>query len=82
MTPDFHRIRRLPPYIFEEVNRLKARLRAQGIDIIAFGTDDADRAFLEKIASRSDLAVKVSSAQLESGIAGAARMLPAASRTR
>ena len=31
MTPDFHRIRRLPPYVFEEVNRLKARLRAQGV---------------------------------------------------
>jgi len=58
------------------------RAKDAGIDIIAIGTDDADRAFLEKIASRSDLAVKVASAQLESGIAGAARMLPAASRTR
>jgi len=37
MTPDFHRIRRLPPYVFEEVNRIKARLRAQGTDIIDFG---------------------------------------------
>lgn len=27
MTPDFHRIRRLPPYVFEEVNKLKAQLR-------------------------------------------------------
>ncbi len=42
MTPDFHRIRRLPPYIFEEVNRLKARLRAQGIDIIDFGMGNPD----------------------------------------
>ncbi|MFN9033701.1 MAG: hypothetical protein ACK5WU_08180, partial [Alphaproteobacteria bacterium] len=25
MTPEFHRIRRLPPYVFEEVNRIKAR---------------------------------------------------------
>lgn len=58
------------------------RAKDAGIDIIAIGTDDADRAFLEKIASRSDLAVKVANAQLESGIAGAARMLPAASRTR
>ncbi len=30
MTPDFPRIRRLPPYVFEEVNRLKARLRGRG----------------------------------------------------
>ena len=29
MTPEFHRIRRLPPYVFEEVNRIKARLRAE-----------------------------------------------------
>jgi alanine-synthesizing transaminase len=42
MTPEFHRIRRLPPYIFEEVNRLKARLRAQGIDIIDFGMGNPD----------------------------------------
>src|SRR5258707_203566 len=34
MTPDFHRIRRLPPYVLEEVNRIKARLRAQGTDVI------------------------------------------------
>lgn len=27
---DFYRIRRLPPYVFEEVNRLKATLRASG----------------------------------------------------
>jgi alanine-synthesizing transaminase len=42
MTPEFHRIRRLPPYIFEEVNSLKARLRAQGIDIIDFGMGNPD----------------------------------------
>jgi alanine-synthesizing transaminase len=42
MNPDFHRIRRLPPYIFDEVNRLKARLRAQGIDIIDFGMGNPD----------------------------------------
>ncbi len=42
MTPEFHRIRRLPPYVFEEVNRLKARLRAQGVDIIDFGMGNPD----------------------------------------
>jgi alanine-synthesizing transaminase len=42
MTPDFHRIRRLPPYVFEEVNRLKASLRAKGIDIIDFGMGNPD----------------------------------------
>src|SRR5246127_4511862 len=42
MTPEFHRIRRLPPYVFEEVNRIKARLRAQGVDIIDFGMGNPD----------------------------------------
>ncbi|MDP3174757.1 MAG: LL-diaminopimelate aminotransferase [Phenylobacterium sp.] len=42
MTPEFHRIRRLPPYVFEEVNRVKARLRAEGVDIIDFGMGNPD----------------------------------------
>ena len=42
MTPEFHRIRRLPPYVFEEVNRLKAKLRAKGVDIIDFGMGNPD----------------------------------------
>ncbi len=42
MTPDFHRIRRLPPYVFEEVNRLKAGLRARGVDIIDLGMGNPD----------------------------------------
>jgi len=42
MTPDFHRIRRLPPYVLEEVKRIKARLRAQGVDIIDFGMGNPD----------------------------------------
>ncbi len=39
---DFYRIRRLPPYVFEEVNRLKARLRAEGADVIDFGMGNPD----------------------------------------
>jgi alanine-synthesizing transaminase len=42
MTPEFHRIRRLPPYVFEEVNKIKARLRGQGVDIIDFGMGNPD----------------------------------------
>jgi len=42
MNNDFHRIRRLPPYVFEEVNRLKAKLRAEGVDIIDFGMGNPD----------------------------------------
>src|SRR5438128_2628280 len=42
MNTEFHRIKRLPPYIFEEVNRIKARLRAEGVDIIDFGMGNPD----------------------------------------
>jgi alanine-synthesizing transaminase len=42
MTNDFYKIRRLPPYVFEEVNKLKARLRAKGVDIIDFGMGNPD----------------------------------------
>ena len=42
MNTDFHRIKRLPPYVFEEVNRLKAKARAAGDDIIDFGMGNPD----------------------------------------
>lgn len=42
MQVDFYRIKRLPPYIFEEVNRLKAQARARGEDIIDFGMGNPD----------------------------------------
>ena len=42
MQTDFYRIKRLPPYIFEEVNRLKAAARARGEDIIDFGMGNPD----------------------------------------
>ncbi len=39
---EFYRIKRLPPYVFEEVNALKARLRAAGRDVIDFGMGNPD----------------------------------------
>ena len=39
---DFHRIRRLPPYVFEQVNRLKAQARNAGADIIDLGMGNPD----------------------------------------
>lgn len=41
-STDFYKIRRLPPYVFEEVNKLKARLRVDGADIIDFGMGNPD----------------------------------------
>lgn len=42
MIEDFHRIKRLPPYVFAEVNRLKAAARARGADIIDLGMGNPD----------------------------------------
>jgi alanine-synthesizing transaminase len=39
---DFHRIRRLPPYVFAEVNKAKAGARAAGEDIIDLGMGNPD----------------------------------------
>ncbi|MGB1464311.1 MAG: LL-diaminopimelate aminotransferase [Parvibaculales bacterium] len=42
MDHEFHRIDRLPPYVFERVNKLKAQARADGKDIIDFGMGNPD----------------------------------------
>lgn len=39
---EFHKVRRLPPYVFEQVNRLKASARASGADIIDLGMGNPD----------------------------------------
>ncbi|MEM9106079.1 MAG: LL-diaminopimelate aminotransferase [Pseudomonadota bacterium] len=39
---EFHKVRRLPPYVFEQVNRLKASARAAGEDIIDLGMGNPD----------------------------------------
>ena len=40
---EFHRISRLPPYVFNIVNDLKAKARAAGEDIIDFGMGNPDQ---------------------------------------
>src|SRR5713226_5806503 len=42
MKDDFYRIKRLPPYVFAEVNALKARARAAGRDVIDLGMGNPD----------------------------------------
>ena len=39
---EFHKVRRLPPYVFEQVNRLKAGARSRGADIIDLGMGNPD----------------------------------------
>ncbi|MBT3239097.1 MAG: LL-diaminopimelate aminotransferase [Rhodospirillaceae bacterium] len=43
MDSEFQRIQRLPPYVFAEVNAMKARARANGEDIIDFGMGNPDQ---------------------------------------
>ncbi|RKZ35430.1 MAG: alanine transaminase [Gammaproteobacteria bacterium] len=43
MKSEFQRIQRLPPYVFNIVNELKAQARARGEDIIDFGMGNPDR---------------------------------------
>jgi alanine-synthesizing transaminase len=40
---EFHRIKRLPPYVFAEVNAMKARARAAAEDIIDLGMGNPDQ---------------------------------------
>ncbi len=41
-TGEFYKVKRLPPYVFEQVNKVKARLRNDGVDIIDFGMGNPD----------------------------------------
>lgn len=43
MFTDFQRINRLPPYVFNIVNELKAAARARGEDIVDFGMGNPDQ---------------------------------------
>ncbi len=43
MIEEFSRIKRLPPYVFNIVNELKATARARGEDIIDFGMGNPDQ---------------------------------------
>ena len=48
----FHRIKRLPPYVFEQVNRLTAAARARGDDIIDLGMGNPDLATPQHIVEK------------------------------
>jgi uncharacterized protein YegL len=59
-----------------EAHNAAAKAKADKIDIITIGTDDADRSFLEKLASRTDLGIKVSVQQFQASISAASNLLP------
>jgi alanine-synthesizing transaminase len=58
VTSDFHRIKRLPPYVFEQVNKLKAEARARGDDIIDFGMGNPDMPTPEHIVAKLNEALR------------------------
>lgn len=60
----------------ESTLRAGESAKRNGIDIVAIGTDDADQGFLKRLASRSELGMKVPSKDLEKTITDSARMLP------
>jgi len=43
LSEEFYRIRRLPPYVFAEVNALKAAARSRGDDIVDLGMGNPDQ---------------------------------------
>ncbi len=49
---EFYRIKRLPPYVFAEVNALKAKARAAGHDVIDLGMGNPDGATPDHIVKK------------------------------
>jgi alanine-synthesizing transaminase len=76
MQEEFYRIKRLPPYVFAEVNALKARARAAGRDVIDLGMGNPDGATPEHIVKKLIEAVqnpKTHGYSVSRGIAGLRR---------
>jgi alanine-synthesizing transaminase len=76
MQEEFYRIKRLPPYVFAEVNALKARARAAGRDVIDLGMGNPDGATPEHIVKKLVEAVqnpKSHGYSVSRGIAGLRR---------
>jgi alanine-synthesizing transaminase len=85
MTEEFHRIKRLPPYVFAEVNAAKARARAEGQDIIDLGMGNPDSATPPHIVAKLIETVqdpRTHRYSTSKGIAGLRRALAAYYRRR
>ncbi len=63
------------PNSHSDALRAAEGLKRRGIDILCIGTDDADTAFLAKLATRSDLALHVEPQDLRQFIGQASRLL-------
>ncbi len=58
MSEVFHRIRRLPPYVFAHIDPIKAKLRAEGVDIIDLGMGNPDMPTPDHIVAKLQETVK------------------------
>lgn len=52
------RLKQLPPYLFQEIDRLKAELKAKGVDVINLGVGDPDLPTPKPIIERLKLAAE------------------------
>jgi alanine-synthesizing transaminase len=52
MDKDFPRVNQLPPYVFDEIQTLKAAARKEGKDIIDFGMGNPDQATPDEIVEK------------------------------
>lgn len=80
MDQEFHRIRRLPPYVFAEVNAMKAKARAAGEDIIDFGMGNPDSPTPQHIVDKMKEAIddpKTHRYSMSKGIPGLRKALSA-----
>ena len=58
MSADFHKIRRLPPYVFAHIDPLKAKARAEGVDVIDLGMGNPDMPTPDHIVAKLQETVK------------------------
>lgn len=51
-SDEYYRIRKLPPYVFAVVNEMKAKLRAEQLDVVDFGMGNPDGATPQPIVDK------------------------------
>jgi Ca-activated chloride channel family protein len=68
------------PNSCEDALRSAAVLKQRGIEILCIGTDDADKAFLDQLATRKELALHVVADNIRTSIGQATRLLLGADR--
>jgi len=64
----------------EDALRSAAVLKQKGVEILCIGTDDADKSFLDQLATRKELALHVGARDIRTSIGQATQLLLGASR--